>query len=61
MLFIDSNSNLLMPLRKLHETFELSMRKSLYPNYFNTKTNLDYVRPMPDVSQYGVDEMRASE
>ena len=61
LLFIDSISYLPMPLHKLPEAFGLSVRISWYPHYFNTKTNLNYVGPMPDVSQYGVDEMSMSE
>jgi hypothetical protein len=59
--FIDSISYLPMPFRKLPEAFGLSVRKSWYPIYFNTKINLDYVGPMPDVGQYDIDEMSGSE
>jgi hypothetical protein len=45
---VDSASYLAMTLRKLPEFFGLSATKSLYPHYFNTKANLDYVGPMPD-------------
>jgi len=61
MLFIDSVSYLPMPLRKLPEAFGLSVTKSWYSHYFNTNTNLNYVRPIPDVSYCGVDEMGISE
>jgi len=61
MLFIDSVSYLPMPLRKLPEAFGISVTKSWYPHYFNTKTNLDYVGPFPDVSYFGADEMSLSE
>ena len=37
-----------MPLRKLPEAFGLQASKSWFPHYFNTKTNLDYVGPIPD-------------
>jgi hypothetical protein len=57
MLFIDSVSYIPMPLRKLPEAFGLSVTKSLYPQYFNTNTNLNYVGPIPDASYYGDDEM----
>jgi hypothetical protein len=60
-MFIDSVSYLPMPLRKLPETFGLSITKSWYPHYFNTNTNLNYVGPIPDVSYYGVEEMGISE
>ena len=47
MVFIDSVSYLPMPLRKLPEAFGLTVVKSWYPHYFNTKANLDYVGPIP--------------
>ena len=49
-LFIDSDSYLPMPLRKLPEAVGLSVNKSWYPHYFNKNTNLDYVSPIPNVS-----------
>jgi len=61
MLFIDSVSYLLMPLRKLPEAVGLQVNKSWYPHYFNTSTNLNYVGPIPDVLYFGVDEMGISE
>jgi len=61
MIFIDSLSYLLMPLRKLPEAFGISVTKSWYPHHFNTKTNLDYVGPFTDVSYFGADEMSPSE
>jgi hypothetical protein len=48
--FVVSISYLPMPLRTVPEAFELSLRKPWNPHYFNTKTNLNYVGPMPDVS-----------
>jgi len=50
-----------MPLRKLHEAFGLSVTTSWNPHFFNTQANLDYVGPIPDVSQFGADEMGESE
>ena len=50
-----------MPLRKLPEAFGLSVTKSWYPHYFNTKTNLDCVGPFPDVTYFGADEMSLSQ
>jgi len=50
-----------MPLRKLPEAFGLSVTKSWYPHFFNTKENLNYLGPIPDMSQFGVDEMGESE
>ena len=61
MIFIDSASYLPMPLRNLPEAFGLSVAKSWYPHFFNTKANLDYVGPFPDVTYFGADEMSQSE
>jgi len=58
---IDSISLLPMTLRKLTEAFGLSVTKSWYPHFFNTKANLNYVGPIPDKEQYDVDEMSESE
>jgi hypothetical protein len=55
--FLDSVSNLHMPLRKLPEAFGLSTYKSWFPHYYNTKANLDYVGPIPDIKYYGADQM----
>jgi hypothetical protein len=52
--FLDSISFLPMALRKLPEAFGLSATKSWYPHYFNTDANLDYVKPIPGIEQYGV-------
>ena len=60
MLFFDSASYVPMPLRKLPEEFGLSVAKSWYPHFVNTKKNLDYVVPFSDVSYFGVDEMSQS-
>lgn len=59
--FLDSASYLPMPLRKLPEAFGLSVTKSWYPHYFNTKENLGYVGPMPDIRYFGADVMSESE
>ena len=53
--FLDSVSYMPMPLRKLPEAFGLTA--SWYPHHFNTKANLDYVGPIPDIEYYGADEM----
>ena len=50
-----------MPLRKLPEAFGLQASKSWFPHYFNTKANLDYVGPIPDIKYYGADEMGEAE
>ena len=60
-MFINSVSYLPMPLRNLPEAFGLSVTKSWYPQYLNTNTNLNYVGPIPDVSNYGVEEIGISE
>ena len=41
--FLDSISFLPFALRKLPEGFGLTVAKSLYPHYFNTRDNLDSV------------------
>jgi len=58
---LDSISFLPCPLRKLTEVYSLTTSKSWYPHYFNTKENLDYIGPIPDVSYYGVNEMGEQE
>jgi hypothetical protein len=55
--FLNSVCYLSMPLRKLPEAFGLSSSKGWYPHYFNTKANLDYVGPIPDIKYFGADEM----
>ena len=59
--FLDSVSFLPCPLRKLPETFGLTISKSWYPHYFNTEENLDYIGPIPDVSYDGANEMGEKE
>ena len=58
MVFLDSVSFPPCALRELPEAFGLSASKSWYPHYFNTEENLNYVGHIPDISYYGVDEMR---
>jgi hypothetical protein len=50
-----------MSLRKLPEAFGLSVFKSWYSYYFNTKANLDYVGPLQDMKYFGADEMGEGE
>jgi len=50
-----------MPLRKLPEAFGLSTQKTYFPHYWNTKANLDYVGPIPDIKYFGADEMNEAE
>ena len=59
--FLDSISFLPMALRKLPEAFGLSVTKSWYPHFFNTKENLIYVGPISEMEQYGFTEMSESE
>ena len=59
--FLDSISYLPTPLRKFPEAFGLSATKSWFPHYWNTKTNLDYVGPIPDIGYFGADEMGEGE
>ena len=59
--FLDSVSYMPMPLRKLPEAFGLLVSKSCYPHYLNTKANVDYVGPIPDIEYYGADEMSEGE
>ena len=61
MTFLDSISFLPMALRKLPEAFRLTACKSWYPHYFNTQSNLDFIRPIPGIEQYGFDQMSESE
>ena len=50
-----------MFLRKLTEAFGLSVTKSFFPHYYNTKANLEYVGPIPNIKYYGADEMGEGE
>jgi len=59
--FLDSISILPIALRKLPEAYGLIASKSWYPRYFNTRTNLDYIGPIPGIEHYGVDQMSESE
>jgi len=61
LVFLDSVSFLPFALRKLPEAFGLSASKSWYPHYFNTRENIIYVGPIPDMTYYGVDGMREEE
>ena len=61
LVFLDSVSFLPFALRNLPEAFGLTVAKSWYTLYFNTRANLDYIGKIPDISYYGVDEMSAIE
>ena len=49
LVFLDSVSFLPFALRKLSEAFGLTIAKSWYRHYFNTRANLDYVGKIPDI------------
>jgi len=57
LVFLDSVSFLLCPLRKRPEAFGLTDSKTWYPHLFNTEEYPNYIVPIPDVSYYGVNEM----
>ena len=59
--FLGSISFLPMALRKLPQAVGLSVTKSWYHHFYNTKANLNYVGPIPGIEQYGVAEMNESE
>ena len=61
LVFLDSVSFLPFALRKLPEAFGITVAKSWYPHYLNTKANLDYVGKIPVITYYGVDEMSGTE
>ena len=61
LVFLDSVSFLPFTLRNLPEAFGLTVAKSWYPHYFNTRANLEYVGKIPGITYYGLDEMSASE
>ena len=50
--FIDSISFMPCSLRNLPEAFGLTVTKSWYSHYFNTKENMNYVVEIRDVSYY---------
>jgi hypothetical protein len=58
--FLDSVSDMPLPLSKVPEAFGLMSSKSWY-HYFNTEEHLDYIGVIPIVSYYGASEMRDSE
>jgi len=61
LLILYSISFLHFAMRKLLDAFRLTVSKSRYPHYFNTRANLDYVGKFPGLSYYGMDKMSASE
>jgi len=50
LVFLEIVSFIPFPLRRLSETFGLTVAKIWYPHYFKTVENLDYIGPLPDVS-----------
>jgi len=61
LLFLDSVSFLPCAVCKMPEALGLQATKSGYHHYLNTEEYLDYVGPMPDISNLGVDEMSGGE
>jgi hypothetical protein len=61
LLFLKSISFLPFTFTQLPEAFGLTVAKSWYPHYFNTRANLYYVDKIPDISYYSEDEMSTSE
>jgi hypothetical protein len=61
LVFLDSIYFLPFVLRKFPDAFGLTVSKSLYPHYFDTQTNLQYVGKIPGISYCGIDEMSAGE
>jgi hypothetical protein len=59
--FLDTSFYLPMPLCKPAEAFGLSVPKSWYLRYFNTKENLNYIGPIPDKWYFRADEMSETE
>ena len=53
-MFLESVLYLPCIMRKLPEAYGLTASKSCYPYYFNTKENLYYIGPIPDIKYYGV-------
>jgi len=60
LVFLDSVSFIPFALLKPPEAFGLTVAKSWYLHYINTRANLDYVGKIPDIT-YDVDEISASE
>jgi hypothetical protein len=60
-IFLDSALFLPTPLRTLSEVFRLTVFKSWYPHYFNTKENLNYVGPIPNIHYFEANEMSLTE
>jgi hypothetical protein len=61
LVILDSISFLPFALRKLLNAFGLTVAKSWYPHYFNTRANFSYVGKIPDITNNGVDEMSVTE
>jgi len=49
LVFLDGISFLPFALSKLPKAFRLTVAKSLYSHYFNTRENRDYVGKIPDI------------
>ena len=61
MKIIDNICFLPVPLGKLSSAFGLCAFKYWHTHYFNKEENLNYVGQIPDVSYYGVNDMRDAE
>jgi hypothetical protein len=48
--FLDTESYLPMPLRNLPQAIGLSVTNLWNAHFFNTKENMDYLGPIPDIS-----------
>ncbi len=59
--FVDSLNFLLMSLKSMPESFDLTCKKGHYPHFFNTANNLDYVGPHRKPKYYRANFMSGDE
>ena len=59
--FLYGISFLPCPLRKLLQSYRVTVSKSWNSHYFETEVNLDYIGPIPEVTYYGAKEMGEEE
>jgi hypothetical protein len=59
--FLDSLNFLLMSLKSMPKSFDLTCKKGYYPHFFNTAENLDYVGSYPEPEYYGANYMSGDE
>ena len=50
---LDSLNYLHIGLKSMPKSFDLTCKKGLYPQFFNTAYNLDYVGPYPEPNSMG--------